>query len=151
MIRANIYPALVNQLTNIRNAPLSLNVPTIEFGLEHAADQGNQPAIYVMPSKEKAEYTRGLLIKWILSCEIYVYVLNAGGAAGVTNLLPILDGIDQVLSPQTNQRGPGSFANDLGLPGIVSHCAIQGAVEIFGGYLDSQTIARIPIEIVTAG
>jgi hypothetical protein len=37
------------------------------------------------------------------------------------------------------------------LGGLVVYCAIQGAVEISGGFLNgAQTVARIPLEIMVA-
>lgn len=156
MIRTPIYTALLSQLQKLTSAPYSLTIPTIYLGLEHAADlpPAQQPAIFLAPKVERSIYNRGHPIKWEIECEIYVYTINTGGdgnADGIVQLLPILDGIDAVLSPQTNQRGPGSYTNDLGQPDKIYHCAIKGNTEIFGGYLDEQTIARIPIEIVTAG
>jgi hypothetical protein len=152
MNRVQMYCALVGQLSNLRGAPYNLDIPTIELGLDNAED-AVQPAIYVAPMKEKSTNVRGLPNKWTLNVEVYVYVKQPAdkNKTGVEVILPLLDAIDTVTSPQVNNRGPGSYANDLGLPNIVVHCAIAGEIEIFGGYLGGQTIARIPFEIVTVG
>jgi len=150
MNRTQIYCSLVQQLSNLRGAPYSLDIPTIELGLDNA-ENAVQPAIYIAPMKEKSSNVRGLPNKWTLLVEVYVYVKQSGSKTGVENILPLLDAIDTVTSPQVNNRGPGSFANDLGLPNIVTHCAIAGEIEIFGGYLGGQTIARVPFEILTVG
>ena len=150
MNRVRLYCALVNQLAGLRGAPYNLEIPTIELGLDNA-ENAAQPAIYVMPNKEKSTNVRGLPNKWWLNPEVYVYVKQGTSSTGVEDLLPLLDAIDTITSPQVNNRGPGSYANDLGLPNIVSHCAIAGEIEIFGGYLGGQTIARIPFEILTVG
>lgn len=149
MNRVAIYNALVAQLVLLRGAPYNLDLPTVELGLDNAANNPNQPAIYVAPAHENSFYTRGQPIKWELEPEIYVYAKKSGNFTGVQNLLPVMDAIDLILSPQTNQQ-PGAYANNLGLP-YVSSCAISGMCEWFGGYLDDQTIVRVPIKIVTAG
>jgi len=151
MNRVQIYCALVTQISRLKVAPYSLDIPTIELGLDNAENVPNQPAIFVAPNKERSTNVRGLPNKWTLLAEVYVYIKKSADRTGIENLLPLLDAIDTVTSPQVNNRGPGSFANDLGLPNVVSSCAIAGEIEIFGGYLTEQTIARIPYEIVTAG
>lgn len=148
MIRTTIYAAVLSQLKLLKQSPYNLEIPKIEFGLDNAENEPAQPCIYLTPAKENSVYTRGFPIKWEVEAEIYVYTKKTGNKTGVENLLPVMDAIDSVLSPQTN-AAPGAYANTLG--GLVSSCAIYGTVEIFGGYLGDQTIARIPIKIVTAG
>jgi len=149
MKRVEIYNALLAQLASLRDDPYNMSIPTIELGLDNAANNPKQPAIYLAPAHETSVYSQGLPIKWEITAEVYVYTLKSGNFTGVQNLLPVMDAIDLVLSPQTNQK-PGAYQNTLGLP-YVSSAAISGQCEIFGGYLDEQTIARIPIRIVTAG
>lgn len=149
MKRTEIYNALVTQIASLRDLPYNMTIPVIELGLDNASNVPRQPAIFIAPAHEISVYNQGLPIKWEIIAEVYVYTKKSGNFTGVQNLLPMMDAIDLVLSPQTNQR-PGAYQNTLGLP-YVSSCAISGQCEIFGGYLDEQTIARIPIKIVTAG
>ena len=152
MIRTTIYNALLAQLSSITSAPYSLSVPTIALGLDDAANVQKQPALFIVPTMEKSEYRRGLPLKWVLEVELYLFTKKTPAGPGVYNALPIMDAIEAILVPNYSTGGTtgGSYANDLGLTGLVYHCAIKGAAEYFGGYLDEQTIARIPIEILTA-
>lgn len=150
MRRLQIYCAFENQVSGLLKSPYNLEIPTIRMGMENA-ENAIQPAIFIMPNRERSTNIRGLPNKWTLLLEVYVYVKRGVDDSGVANLLALIDAIDTVTSPEVNNRGPGSYANDLGLPNIVSSCAIAGEIQIFGGYLTDQSIALIPFEIVTVG
>lgn len=150
MIRATIYNALLTQIQGIRDAPYNLAVPVIELGLENAANNTKQPGLYVVPTKESSEYVRGLPLKWRLDVDVYLFTKKTPVGPGVYNALPVMDALELVLAPTKTSPTTGAYINDLGLTGVVHHCAIKGSSEFFGGYLDQQTIVRIPIEILTA-
>ena len=152
MQREAIYTALVDQLSALKSGPNpSVVVVSRGFVVWDTADQ--QPAIYIVPVREVAQYSRGVPTKWTVHVELYVYVRWTDSvSAGVTQLSAVLDAIDNVLSPLGPNASPraGLSVNTLG--GLADYCAIQGAVEISAGFLSkSQTVARVPLEIVVAG
>jgi hypothetical protein len=157
MQRDPIYAALVNQLNALTLAPLTSQygfVQVVSRGFVSWEQADAQPAIYVVPLTEKAEYKRGLPTKWWFKLDLYVYVRWIDSVAqGVTALTQVMDGIDFVLSPMNppnaGQGSDNGFVNTLG--GLCSYCALQGEAEISGGFLNrQQTVARMPMEIVVA-
>jgi hypothetical protein len=152
MKRDAIYAALLAQLsTGLAAAPY--NVSNVSRGFVHWEQCDVQPAVFIVPNKEVAEYVRGTPVKWTLTPDLYVYVRWQDSVSqGVTALAQIMDGIDAVLSPTGANAAPnaGQIVNTLG--GLVQYCALRGAAEISGGFLNrQQTIARMPVEIVVAG
>lgn len=152
MKREPIYAALLSQLTKgLSVAPY--NVANVSRGFVHWEQCDAQPAVYIVPNKETAAYVRGTPVTWTLELDLYVYVRWQDSVAqGVTALAQIMDGIDAVLSPTGANAAPnaGNIVNTLG--GLVQYCALKGAAEVSGGFLNrQQTIARMPVEIVVAG
>lgn len=152
MTRDAIYAALLSQLaTGLAAAPY--NVTNVSRGFVHWEQCDVQPAVFVVPNKEIGEYVRGTPVKWTLAIDLYVYVRWADSVdQGVTALAQIMDGIDAVLSPTgpNGSKNAGQAVNTLG--GLVQYCALKGACEVSGGFLNrQQTIARMPVEIMVAG
>lgn len=153
MQRDPIFAALLNQLTALTVSPYTVQEVSRGFVPWEAADE--QPAIYIVPGTETAEYKRGLPTKWIIHCELWVYVRWVDSVVtGVTALAQLMDSIDYILSPlgpNGGVRSDNGYVNNLnGTPGVV-YCAIQGTSEVSGGFLNkSQTVARMPIEIMAA-
>lgn len=158
MQRDPIYAAVVTQLSALMVPPLSQTygppVLVVSRGFVPWERADDQPAIYLVPLTEKAEYRRGLPTKWWFKLDLYLYVRWVDSVdQGVTALAKIMDGIDFVLSPMNppnaGQSGDNGFVNTLG--GLCSYCALQGEAEISGGFLNQQQcVARMPMEIVVA-
>jgi hypothetical protein len=152
--REPIYQALLGQLQQLQ-APSSSYAATwpslvVSRGFVHWEDATVQPAIYIVPVKETAIYKKGLPTKWMVEVELYLYVRADSIDLGVQNLSALLDAVDATLSVfnTTNAGGP-TFANTLG--NLAVYCAIQGAIDISGGFLNGQqAVARVPIEIMVA-
>jgi hypothetical protein len=151
MQRDPIYAAIVTQLSALIAAPYNL-VQVVSRGFLVWDQASLQPAIYIVPVTEAGEYKRGLPTKWKLTIDLYVYVKWVDSVnQGVTALAQIMDAIDYILSP----TGPNGVKMDNGyvntLGGLVVYCALQGAADISGGFLNqSQTIARMPVEVSVA-
>jgi hypothetical protein len=149
MQRDPIYAALLGQLQALQKSPW--NVLTVSRGFVPWDAATAQPAIYIVPKTEHAEYKRGLPSKFLITLDIYVYVRWVDSVlTGITALTQIMDGIDTVLSPLGPNGGLGADnVNTLG--GLAIYCALQGESDISGGYLNnSQTVARMAVEIMVA-
>ena len=146
MNRSAIYAALLAQLEALKADPY--NVLTVSQGFVVWDDAQRQPAVYLVPVREQAEYQLGLPTKWLVHLELYVYVRASTAELGVQVLSTLLDGVELLLSP-VGPNGQPIQANTLG--GLVSYCAIQGETTISGGYLNQQqSVAVVPLEILTA-
>lgn len=154
MKREPIYDALLLQLQQLQSAPYVTTWPTIQvsLGFKTYEDAQIQPALFLVPMKEHATYVRGLPTKWMLHAELWIYVRSDSINLGVQNLNALLDAVDSILSPLGTNAGPlgdNGYVDVLG--GLVQYVAIQGEVEISGGYLqNNQTVARVPLEILVA-
>lgn len=154
MIRSPIYKAITQQLTvGLVNVP-PYGVQSVSRGFVHWENCDNQPAIYVVPVKENNTYKAGTPNRWLLHCELWVYVRWVDSVQqGSDALATIMDGIELVLSPtgpNGSRGGTQGAVNTLG--GLVTYCALQGPGDISNGFLNgSQSIARMPLEILVPG
>ena len=102
-----------------------------------------QPALFLRHSAEDypARPTR-IPPKTTIECEAWIY-----SKTGDPELAPdiaqnaLLDGVELALAPP-----PGEEAQTLG--GLVTHCWVEGRVEIHPGDLDNQAIAVVPIKML---
>jgi len=149
--REAIYQALLTQLQGLTAPPYSLAIPVISRDWVAWDNCPNQPAIFLAPEEETAAYDSAkIFIRWTIRAALWVYVQKADDQTlGVQVLTVILDAIESVLMARAGSvQGPPPFVNTLG--GLVNQLAINGPTVISPGYLGSQTVARVPIEIITA-
>jgi hypothetical protein len=149
--RDPIYAALLTQLQALLTAPYTMQVVSRGFVPWDQADL--QPALYIVPLTEDTTSKRGMPNTTLFKIDLYLYVRWTDSVAqGVTALAQQMDAVGYILDP----LGPnGGFHNDNGvvnnLGGLAQWCALQGTAEISGGFLNkSQTIARMPLEIMVA-
>lgn len=140
MTREPIYSALFALVSAMPG------LQTASRRLVHWSDvaPANQPALYMAQTGEVAQTTvRGAPIRWTLSVDLYLYV-NVGNDPNATPasiLNPLLDALMAALMPS-----PGQVQT---LGGRVSQCWIAGKIETDEGVLGPQSVAVIPIEILT--
>lgn len=113
-----------------------------------AAQPEDQPMLLMQQKRETANYRRGLPTIWTLDIALFVYVHT--GANNDQTLIP-----SQILNPLLDALEASLEVDDLSnnactLGGLVSHCAISGAVEIFQGDLGDQEVAIVPIQILVS-
>ncbi len=106
------------------------------------------PALLMMQAKELAEYRKGLPTKWRLQIRLFVYVHT--GAQNDPALIPA-----QIFNPLVDAVAASLVVDDVmnnacTLGGLVSHAAIEGAVEIFEGDLGDTAVVIIPLTIMTS-
>lgn len=106
----------------------------------------DQPALLQLQKRETVTKPRGLPAKWTLSIDLYLYVHT--GAIQDPNIVP-----SQLLNPLMDAVEAALAIDDKSndactLGGLVSHCFIDGAVEIFEGNLGDQAACIIPLTVV---
>jgi hypothetical protein len=105
----------------------------------------DQPALFLQKGTEDANKRRGLPTIWKFGFKLYLYVHTGAQNdpdIGPSQLLnPLLDAIDAALTPDDNDT-------NCTLGGLVSHCAINGTIEIFPGTLGDEAVAIVPIEVL---
>jgi hypothetical protein len=142
--RETIYAALFDLLTGI-NGIKKFSRRLLHWSETNSADQ---PALFLVQGHQAPQQTgRGIPPKWILRAELYLYV-NAGSDPNVIpaqQLNKLLDKIEAALRPST---GNDQMQNTQTLGGLVSHCWLDGEIEVFDGALGEQSVAIIPISIL---
>lgn len=104
-----------------------------------------QPAVFVVKRNESITRQKGLPSKILAKFDIVIYV-NTGGDHSVSPselLNPILDAVCDSLEPDGC-----SLYQDLGLPNVVSHAAINGEIFTDEGVLGEQSFAVVPVEVL---
>lgn len=104
-----------------------------------------QPALFMAQTGELPSTVTGLPSKWTLTFDLYLY-LNSGPAfdrVPAIELNAFLAQIRAAFAPDNLTR------NAFTLGGLVQHCRIAGAIETFDGTLGDQSVAIIPVEILT--
>jgi hypothetical protein len=106
----------------------------------------DQPALLMTQESEEATRVRGLPTKWVLHIKLWLYVHT--GANNDPDVVP-----SQVLNPLIDAVEASLVVDDLSnnactLGGLVSHCAIEGPIQIFQGDLGDQEVAIIPLVVV---
>lgn len=108
----------------------------------------DQPALLQMQRRENANFRKGLPTIWTCEITLYLYVhTGANNDPSVTPsmlLNPLLDTIVDAL------RIDDLSNNCCTLGGLVSHCAVEGAIEIFEGNQGDQAVATIPIKFLVS-
>lgn len=137
--RESVYEALfaqimeLNKFTTVsRKLRMWDQVPTEE-----------QPYLGISQAQETADIITGCPAAWVWKLDLYVYVKAQGEQVVSTMLNELLD----ELCAKINYMHPVTGKNDLGLPGIVEYCRIQGTIETDEGTLGDQACAIVPVLI----
>lgn len=108
-----------------------------------------QPALYQMQVRETARYRKGLPTIWTLELKLLVYV-RTNAQSSLPNITPssifnpLVDAIEAALVVDD------PFNNACTLGGLVSHCAIEGDIEIYEGNLGDEAVVIVPVKILTS-
>lgn len=100
-----------------------------------------QPAMFLRNAGEEIHASpTGLPAKVTMECEVWLYnKTDASGTPGA-GLNDLIDAVQAALRP------PPGRPQTLG--GLVSHCRIEGKIDLHPGDLDGQAIAVIPVKIL---
>ena len=147
MIRENIYAgifAFFSALT-IGGSP-AFKLATRKLRVWEDVESEDQPALLMLQKSELCNKPRGLPAKWTLTIDLYLYVhtgqINDDTIIASQLLNPLMDAIEAALTINDVSN------NACTLNGLVSHCFIDGAVEIFEGNLGDQAVCILPITVV---
>lgn len=158
MRRDAVYNALLQQLSALLAEPYivqgaATNVLTVSRGFVMWDQADSQPAIYIVPRSENADYAMGKPIRWLLTLDLYVYVRWTDSAVqAAAPLATVMDNIDYILSPTGPNGSPSATYAVNTLGGLATYCALKGGSEISLGFLGgSQAVARMPLEILVPG
>jgi hypothetical protein len=138
--RETIYSGLFAAFSTIQG------FNTVSRKLKHWSDvPGNeQPALFQIQKGETIQQTRGLRAKYDLDAELYLYAFSNDASVSPSSIInPLIDAVENMLRPL-----PGQDAQTLGIAGV-SHVWIEGRIETDEGVLGDQTVAIIPIKILT--
>jgi hypothetical protein len=139
--REAIYSALFSKLQAVQG------FKTVSRRAKHwsQVNKAQQPAVFQLQKTESAHVTRGLPTRWNMKLDLFVYVTqpNETDSPAIT-LNPLIDAIETALKPD-------AATGECTLGNLVSHCRIEGQIEIYEGVNEGrQTVAIIPIDIMTA-
>lgn len=149
MTREPIYAAVLAQLELLTEAPYNMQIPTISREFKEWSDvpASQQPAIFLVEEKETSKTVYGQPNVWTIRPSVWVYATKDGDTLGVQTLNTILDAVEKILSPPiAAPPGQTPYVNTLG--GLVYRASVTGDIDISGGYLGDQAVARISLEIV---
>ncbi len=104
------------------------------------------PALLMQQRREVGKFRQGMPLAWTMHVVLFVYVrTNAQNEPTIVPsqiLNPLLDAIEAAIVVDNIQAGTCT------LGGLVTHCSIDGAIEIFQGNLGDEEVATIPLSIL---
>lgn len=137
MTREPIYAALFSLLSN----SASFNTKSRRLKMWPDVNKADQPAIFQIQKNEQAVTVTNMPTRWTLKVDVYLYANTSDHTQSPSQILnPLLDAITAALKPAGENQTLG---------GLVSYCRIAGAIETDEGVLGDQSVAIIPIEILT--
>ena len=140
--RESVFVALFGLLSQLKNSPFLTVSRRWEPYQNFAPEQ--QPALFVMQDNQRGEQKAYGLQKWTLKASLWIYCYQGAEDDFVasTTLNNLLDLVEAAIQP-----APGFERQMLG--GIVQNCFIDGEIDVVEGVLGQQSVARIPITIIT--
>lgn len=139
----SIYAALWSRVSAVHGFTLT------QRRLKHwdDFDSAESPFLCMSTPRYKGEQKQRLPAKWELTADLYIYVWCADKTISPGTIInPLVKNIGDAIDPD-----PSTGIQDLGLPGLVSHCWIEGDVEIFEGLLGEKAVAIVPVKILATG
>lgn len=109
-------------------------------------DVADQPAIFVRNGGDDypARAVNGLPAKTTMHVEIWIYAKAGPDPAVIPGVLinNLIDAVEAVIQPTAATQGRQT------LGGLVSHCWIEGRIEMDPGDIDGQAKAILPLKIL---
>ena len=141
MIRETFYAALFALLQGLQTAGTVI-VCDRRLRFLHEMGAAELPALFLAVDRQQLVQRRGQPVRHQLGARLFVYAANPDRhtAAGIV-LNGLLDAIDTALAPPA-----GSDVQTLG--GLVSHCWIEGAVEVYEAPQGERAAAIVPVQML---
>lgn len=141
MSREAIYAALFAQVSGAAGFKTKSRI----FKPYSDVDAAQRPAIFMVQDAQTADQMRQRPPKWTLRAWLFIYVWSPDpNTTATTQLNGLLDAVEAALAPN-----PVTQVQDLG--GLVSHCWIEGEVDIYDGSISEQAIAVVPVSMLLGG
>jgi hypothetical protein len=144
--REQIYSALFVTLQSALLAPVGpFNTVSRRWQDPSQISPADRPALYQVQKEEVASTAvNGLPISWKATLDLVLYTSGDSSPSSIpsTELNTLLDAIESAIRNAT----PG-LAQSLG--GKVSHCRVEGKIEVVENVQGSVALAVVPVEIVT--
>ena len=147
--REQIYSALFTLLQGAANFKTVGRV----WVPSNKLDPPQLPALFMVENNEHATHSApGRPAKWLLDVDVVIYARNEGEsqAPGAENYVPatalnnLLDAVESAIAPPVS-----TSVQTLG--GLVQHCWIEGKIEKDAALQGANSLAVIPIKILTTG
>lgn len=138
MNREAIYSALFNRLSAIQG------FKTTSRRLKHwdAVKPIEQPAMFVVQTKEFAQTTAALETKWVLGLDIYIYANTGKGLVG-----PVINPLVDAVCNELNKKHPVTGRPMLDAEGVEA-MMVDGQIDTDEGTLGDQAVVIIPVQIL---
>lgn len=108
-------------------------------------EPAERPAIFQVQDTQTPNQSRQRPPIWTLRASLFIYVWQPDpNTTAASELNTLVDAVEAALAPN-----PVTQVQDLG--GLVSHCWIEGEVDIFDGAIAEQAVAVIPIAMLLGG
>lgn len=144
--REQIYSALFSVLQSTLLAPAGpFKTVSRRWQDPSQISPADRPALYQVQKDELATTAvNGLPLNWKVTLDLVLYSTGDTDPSSIpsSELNSLLDATEAAI----RSAGPG-LAQSLG--GIVSHCRIQGKIEIVENVQGSMAMAVVPVEILT--
>ena len=144
--REQIYSALFSALQSALLSPAGpFKTVSRRWQDPSQVAPADRPALYQVQKDELAATgVNGLPINWKVTVDLVLYTTGDTDPSSIpsTELNSLLDAVETAIHSTT----PG-LAQSLG--GKVSHCRIEGMIEIVENVSGSMAMAVVPVEIVT--
>ena len=144
--REQIYSALFSTLQGALLSPAGpFKIVSRRWRDPSQISPADRPALYQVQKDElAATAVNGLPIHWKTTVDLVLYTTGDTDPSSVpsTELNSLLDAVESVIRSAT----PG-LAQSLG--GKVSHCRIEGRIEIVENVQGAIALAVVPVEILT--
>lgn len=144
-IYAALFVTLQTALTGIPTPPVYMSRKAVHFTV--AAQNLWFPSVFVLEKSETTVRKTGLPYKLTMECELLIYSAPTSNdspppSTAINNILTTVD--------RTLSGPPPMDVQNLGLPGVVEWCRIEGKTEIYEALLDGiqSSVCVVPIRIL---
>jgi hypothetical protein len=147
--REQIYTALFALLQNAANFKTVGRV----WVPSNKLDPPQLPALFLVENNEHARQTApGRPAKWLLDVDVVIYTRNEGESQvpGAESYVPAM-ALNNLLDAVESALAPPSSTNVQTLGALVQHCWIEGEIEKDAVLQGANSMAVVPVRILTTG
>lgn len=151
LVMSQVYDALWDTVAPAAKAAAPNGKLTTSRRLRHwdNVSPNEMPILMMSQTRITADVQRrGAPTVWTLRANLAIYVHNSDqkSSPGIL-LVPLVDAVKTSMVPLPPPPA-GNGMNNLGLPDMVEHAAIEGDIETDEGLLGDIAVALIPIKIL---